>query len=317
MKWCRRLADLRGFRRCTRLDVQETWCNPPISAEQICDLVQKRRLWCYGYQRQRQWKEKNYQGKDIEGATQYFGSKKAARMVRIYNKAAEQGWDVPALRVEIQHREEYAEQYFQELLCRILKVGPSSEDLGTVEQHLVKDLIARGVDLRDIERWEGQDLPKNWARTAAVPDWWEAMLNHQPTAIPISFKSGGKLEMAWENAVHQYGRQLALLWLSSALNGVENDLTGMLRFGFECLNRLRREDLDELVALCPDVEKAKVLRLFHNRVAAAARLEEHDGLVEVRVAPLGNTGAQVTQGSPEGVPRGGRDRSEAGTSQAD
>jgi len=79
----------------------------------------------------------------------------------------------------------------------------------------------------------------------------------------------------------------------------------MFRFGFECYARLRAEDLDTIVQHCPGVTKADVLRFCHNRMNAAARLQEHDGQVTVAVAPVGNTGDQVTQGSPEGVPRGG------------
>lgn len=286
------------FRRCTRIDGQRTWMDPPRSAEEICDDYDERKIWPYGYSSCRTWNPKNYQGEPVGGATFYIGSTKSQRMVRIYNKAAEQGWETPAVRVEVQARKDLAEGLFTEMMDRLMLTDPSPEEVQQMEETFTNEWLAADCDIRDISRWQGMPLPKKWAQTATAPAWWEEMLGDVGEKLKVQVKRGEELGHARENAGRQYGRALVLEIEAEARRTGRHQLELLFRWYAQQWGSVRPDDWRVLRKLDPSLTVEEAQGMVRSLRALAARIEEHDPEFEIKVAPRSNRGAQVPSGAP-------------------
>jgi hypothetical protein len=75
------------------------------------------------------------------------------------------------------------------------------------------------VDFRDTSRWEGRRKPKNWARTAPVPDWWREVIGPAPVPLAVEYRPPGDLEASLQAMKDQYGRKLGLWFFLEGLKG--------------------------------------------------------------------------------------------------
>lgn len=211
------IDDLRhwdGLMRTTRLDLQTTILEPKEDAAWIVQEVAAGRLWPKGFGVGMAYANRNLHG-DLHGAcTQYFGGKESNIRSRHYDKAAEQGWEVPAVRHEVQLRNEPADQWFQRLGDRCQAEAPVGPLLMAAEASTVRDALGTLVDFRDTSRWEGRRKPRNWARDAQVPSWWAEIVGDAPTPLQVEYRLPGDLEATMQAALDQYGRKLGH-WIAS------------------------------------------------------------------------------------------------------
>ncbi len=205
------IDDLRywpGLKRTTRLDLQTTILEPQQDAAWIVQEVAAGRLWPKGFGVGMAYANRNLHG-DLHGAcTQYFGGKESNIRSRHYDKAAEQGWQIPAVRHEVQLRNEPADQWFRLLGDRCQAEAPVGPLLMAAEASTVRDALGTLVDFRDTSRWQGRRKPKNWARDAQVPPWWAEIVGPAPTPLQVEYRPPGDLEATKQAALDQYGRKL-------------------------------------------------------------------------------------------------------------
>lgn len=267
-----------GFVRTTRLDLQATLLEADEDAEWIVREVAAGRLWPKGFGVGMAFAYRNLHG-DLHGAcTQYFGGKASRVRSRHYDKAAEAGWDVPAVRHEVQLREEPADQWFRRLADRCQtqeSVGPLMMD---AEASTVKDALGTLVDFRDTSRWEGRPKPKKWAQTAKVPGWWRDVIGPSPVPLAVEYRPPGDLEAsraAWED---QYGRSMGLWALLEVTKGSQELPEVALDLLLRCMARVDEGDWKRIHQLVPGADPV-VMREWvgRYRARALARVADLDG----------------------------------------
>jgi hypothetical protein len=227
-----------------------------------------------GYGRGQAYCERTQSGQIVGPVTQYWGAKTSARRARCYDKAAEQGWDTPAVRFELQERREAAHAHFLHL-AKLSKaeasVGPL---LVTAEQSTVRNILGKELDLRDTSAWADRERPQNWAQYAPVPGWWEEVLGQHVSPIAVQFRPPTDLASTRAAAVEQYGRKLTIENIRRAVvEGTTVDEQALL-LQLELAQRVRREDLATVLALLPENLHDQARRVFAKVTAAAARHTE-------------------------------------------
>lgn len=257
-----RLADRIGFKGAARIDFQRTWLDPPVTAEEVVRLTRELRLWAKGYSTIRDHAPMNAKGESAAPATVYFGSPASQKLVRLYNKAAEGRWPIPAVRVEVQHRKRIARHSWALLAKRYKEAEALGPLLDHVERDMTLDVIARDCDLKDTSQWAGRPRPKNWADAAPTPEWWAEMLGHVPKELPPAAKQDKDLPAATAQGVHQYGRTFALNAIANSLvHGTDLRLElGHLLMRF--FSRLRDRDAETILRSHPELDPLLVQRVI-------------------------------------------------------
>lgn len=264
------LRDWPGRYHCTRLDLQATRLQFDPDVLEIIRKVEAGELWPKGFGRGMTYATRDLHGNICEAPTQYFGGRESDVRARIYDKGAERGWPVPAVRFELQLRGEPAEAHFRRLVDRT-RIHPGDHfGVMTQEDRTVKDALGQHLDLRDTSRWAGEAKPKNWARSAPVPDWWQAMLDGPPAELRIGRKAPPDLKRSWDTCLDQYGRKLALEVLRRCAQDGELPEDVLEDFFLQALARTKREDLAVLADACPDVPREEVRRVLDDWQEQAA-----------------------------------------------
>jgi hypothetical protein len=261
------IRNLPGFYRCTRLDLQITLTEPAVTALDVVEAVAAGNLWAFGYARSRAYSLKDHNGIHREPPTQYFGSPQSNIQARCYDKAHEAGWEVPAVRHEIQLRKEPADQHFRRLAARCAGDDCSSPLLLSAEALTVKQALAQHLDYRDTTRWGGRLKPAHWAKHAQTPEWWSEALEGASEPLQVAYKPAADLEATKEACVAQYGRKVAL-WALTDGTPQGNLIEAAVNLLSDFASRLKPEDWDAVIASWPE----------HRRAAAVAELQ---GLAQV------------------------------------
>jgi hypothetical protein len=268
------LAALRGFKRCNRLDSQITVLNPEVDALAVVLLVEQRKLWPVGYGRGQAYCERLQSGEIVGAVTQYFGAKTSARRARIYDKAAEQGWEVPAVRFEVQERREAADQHFRQLARLSQTEAKTPPLLVTAEDRTVRNVIGGELDLRDTSAWVDRERPQRWAQYAPVPGWWKEVLAQPISPIEVQYRKPVDLALTRAASIDQYGRKVALETLRRMLRDGTEFFEEYASYFLDCFARLRRDDLATLLALLPEDQADEARELFGEVMADAAAVQE-------------------------------------------
>ena len=256
------IASWEGLYRTTRWDPQITILNPEQSAGEIVDAVQAGEMWCKGYGTQQPYADRNQHGELKGGATQYFGSKQANVRVRIYDKAAQSGWNIPALRVEAQLRHEPANQHFKRLGQRCIEQLDNAPLLTNAEDTTVKEALSQHADLRDTTKWAGKRKPKNWAQEAPKIRWWDSALDGAYNPLSVTYKPALELDKTIDHMVKQYGRKVILHVIKDAYErgcGIQESINHLIGRGGAYL---KDEDHLELAKMCPTADPAKLSQML-------------------------------------------------------
>ncbi len=266
------IGDLRAsfhLMRTTRLDLQTTILEPEQDAEWIVQEVAAGRLWPKGFGVGMAYANRNLHG-DLHGAcTQYFGGKESDIRSRHYDKAAERGWEIPAVRHEVQLRNDHADQWFRRMAERCQAEPALGPLLMTAEAATVKDALGSLVDFRDTSRWEGRRKPRNWAQTAPVPPWWSEVVGHSPTPLAVEYRPPGDLEASVATMRAQFGRKYALWLLLEALKASQAVPVSATDVALRCIADLDEGDWKVLAQLAPGADTAVLRDWFASSVQNA------------------------------------------------
>lgn len=273
------ITDIRGwegFYHTTRWDAQITILNPEVSAETIVRQVETGHLWAAGYNSAEHRGPRNRDRDLLSGATQYFGGKESRVRARLYDKAAESGWDTPALRAEVQFRREPADQHFRRLAQRCLSEDGLEPLFLSAEQSTVKAALNQHLDLRDTSKWAGKRKPKNWAQEAPKAKWWVSALGEAHDPLAIDYKAAATLDQTVDQMVAQYGRKFVLWVIKEAVRKDVDAERILCEFIGRCGSRLKDEDFGEVLKVSPGADPAKV-REFMDEVAKYGHwVSEHE-----------------------------------------
>lgn len=259
-----------GYMRTTRIDVQTTLLNPEVDAKHLVREVEAGRLWPKGFGKGQTYLERNLHGEIVGPVTLYMGGKGSDKRYRGYDKAAEAGWEIPAVRHELQARAEPAEAIFRRLTDRGKLEDRKGPLLMTAEETTVRDALGTMVDFRDTSRWEGRRKPNRWAQFAPVPGWWERVLQQRPLPLEVEYKPPGDLSAAMKACGEQYGRKVALE-VFRRVEAQGRALDDVLEEVFlEFASNLRRDDWQVVADLQPELDPDQLRRHFEQLTTDSA-----------------------------------------------
>ena len=254
MRALEELYDFPGKYHFTRLDCQVTTLTPSMSAEDICDAVRLGNLWIKGY---KQWEprgQKDKDGKPTSGLSAYFGSPASARQAKSYNKAIEQGWETEARRDEQMLRGKWAEEHTSIIIRGIAGASSENEAISAYTKS-VSSVIAQHMQYLDLSG-QPKPLPKDWARSAKVPKWWNETLEQDFQPVTITRKVTDDLDEKMIHCRKQYARIIAAYMAKRVRDGrSESFLQSTIDTSMEFLAHLKEEDAQDIAQGLPDKEK--------------------------------------------------------------
>lgn len=273
MRLISELNEFEGRYHWTRLDCQVTTLNPTQSAEQICTDIQERRLWIKGY---RGWEQKGIRdidGNVINGASACFGAPTSDKRATSYNKAAEQGWDIPARRDETRLRGQWAEEHMKILAEAI--AGASSENQAIERyQQACSQAISQHMQYLDIT---GTPIPrpKDWARNLHKPQWWTETLEQQHEPVKLTRKAKSDIEERVAHMRMQWGPTWAEACAERFCSGrAESVEQASYDLAQTMLSALRPEHVQRIIDKLPaDMQQTVLTELMRAADAASVHTE--------------------------------------------
>lgn len=249
-----------GFKWFSRIDLQNTELEPLVDADAVQAGVESRRYWVKGYGSWRPYGQLSPDGSCPGGRTIYWGSTRAERQGRTYDKGKQAGWKVPAIRDEIQFRGDWAHSIGREIKQAV--DGPHGSD---AMNKAVCSVVTSALN-QHLQYWElnGADpkTDKNWQRKANPADWYLDRIGKDSKPVRKAPRPTLDLEGTVSYGVQQYGRYFAL-WVADQMQ--RSDVTfeealELLWLRLYC--RLKPEDIAAFLALPPgemvDVEMADI-----------------------------------------------------------
>jgi Replication initiation factor len=232
-----------GFKWFSRLDFQNTELQPEWDTDRVHQGVESGELWVKGYGRWRPYGELDADGSCPDGRTLYWGSTRAERQGRTYDKAKQSGWSQPAIRDELQLRGDWAHSFGRELRSALDSGFTSAEQNANVST-----LVTSALN-QHLQYWSlnGADpkSDKNWQRKAEPADWYQARIGKHSEPIRKAPRPALDLESSVTAGCRQYGRAF-VLWVErmSLEHDLSRDFVLEALYG-RFLARLRPEDVDE------------------------------------------------------------------------
>ena len=267
---------MEGFKQCTRLDAQRTVLNPSVSAEELHDQLVAGTCWVKSYKGFRQMGELTTRNAPGDASTVMWGAPTNAIRCRTYNKAAEAGWDVPAVRHEVQMRKQPARDKFNYLI-ESLQVE-QAEEATTAENAFVQSVLNQHMSYLDTSRFAKltkKNWPKNWAQRCENAEWWDKeVVTGDPKEIKTQWRLQKKLEDSVAASDIQYGRILGKWVLAQVLNEDITPEQAMLERSAQWFLRLQDSDLEDLMHLVPQEKHDELLEKWQSFRQVAAHNAE-------------------------------------------
>lgn len=269
MRLITELNQFKGRYNWTRLDAQVTTLNPSQSAEQICTDLEEGRLWVKGY---RGWEQKGLRdinGNVIDGASACFGAAVSDKRATSYNKAAEQGWKTPARRDEVRLRNQWAREHMN-ILATAISGAPSENQAIEAYQAACAQAISQHMQYLDLS---GQPIPrpKNWARNAKRPKWWNETLEQQHEPVKLTrkpktdvFERIAHMRMQWAPTWAEACAEMRASGRSDSVAQASFDLAQQM------LSALRPEHVQRVMDKLPEEERQRFLDELMEAADAAA-----------------------------------------------
>jgi hypothetical protein len=232
-----------GFKWFSRLDFQNTELDPEWDTDRVHQGVEAGELWVKGYGRWRPYGELDADGSCPDGRTLYWGSTRAERQGRTYDKAKQSGWGQPAIRDELQFRGDWAHSYGREL-CSALDSGFTSADQNANVSSLVTSALNQHLQYWTLHGADPKN-DKNWQRKAQPADWFQERIGRHSEPIRKAPRPALDLESSVSAGCRQYGRAF-VLWVEHQCrtHDLSRDFVLEALYG-RFLARLRGDDIDE------------------------------------------------------------------------
>ena len=262
-----------GFKHCSRLDFMSTELDPEWPVDRVHQGLTEQELWVKGYGSWRDWSERDFAGDCPDGRTIYWGSPRADRQGRTYDKAKQSGWRTPAIRDEVQLRAGWAKAFTDELRL-VLRANLTGADMNDA----VNDLAVAALN-KHLQYWTlngaNPQTDKNWQRVAEPADWFQQRIGKATTDVRKVPVAPLGQDAAVRAGVVAYGPTFAR---QIVLDGLKDDLglvRALLRLGGRFLTRLKPQEFVDLLGALPEERRAELLQQFQELLNACALEEEH------------------------------------------
>lgn len=268
-----RLTSREGLKRFSRLDFMVTELEPDWPAERVALAVREKRLWVAGHRTVREWSERDFDGVATQGLTLYWGSKKSDRQGRTYDKGAQSGWPVPAIRDEVQLRGEWAHTYGRQLIEAV------KNNLGTEAVTRAIDSLGSGALVQHMDYWNtnGADPKKDihWKRKAEPADWYRRRLSLPTAPLRKDVPEGLDEEAAYQHFLRTYGAIVFRHWFLECQKPGVGALRATMRHFGECAARLKPDQFEEILQGVPEADRAGLRQELSGILDSLAREREY------------------------------------------
>ena len=267
-----RLSLIDGFKHYSRIDFQNTELEPEWSAKRMGEAVDKGLIWVKGSTRFRDHWDRDSDGEPTNGITLYWNSVRSEKQSKSYDKAADAGWAVAAVRDETQVRGRWAHAHGRDLIKGLSKAHGSAEMVEVINQHTCSALR------QHLEYWTlngtSPKTDKNWKRKANPADWYVKRIGKRCEPIQKAPKPLQDLETTVDYGVQQYGRHM-YRWC------IEHSRQNDLPFEFvvnslikRMQSRLKDEDMEWLLGGVPEQEVNRIKKELRASADEVARAQE-------------------------------------------
>ena len=267
-----RLSKIEGFKHFTRLDFQNTELEPDWPAARMAQAVEDNEIWVKGSTRYRDYADRDADGDLINGITLYWNSTRSEKKSKSYDKRADAGWNVDAVRDESSLLGRWAHAHGRELIKDLDATHDSAEMVEVVDRHTCSAL------LQHLDYWTlngaTPKTDKNWKRKADPCDWYRERIGKRCEPIQKASRPMADLETTVDYGVQQYGRYMYRWVIEHAR---KNDLPPdfvmsalMNRFKSRC----RDEDLAWLAEGCSEEEVTQVREDLEGNADAISKAQE-------------------------------------------
>ena len=264
----------RGFFRCTRIDMQVTAFNLPLTIEEFCDEVAAGNIWPKHFSSGMPYGDKGRDGQWRKPPTQYFGASESPTRARIYRHGAKHGWEIPDIRFEVQQRKRNASDTFRSLVKTISAEDNQSPLLLTGEANVTKNVLMEKLDLRDTSAISREKLGSKWLRKAPPVEWYFDLVTApeapvERSAVPVRSLVESEAACAAQYGGKVFARALQTMAVEGADLGAAGGMV-LLRFAQHCKEEHRAQAKE---GLSPEAQ-ARVDELYAQLTKEAAWVSE-------------------------------------------
>ena len=274
------MAEIEGYKQCTRMDMQRTLLNPVADAQEIYRRLTNREVWIKGFNGWHPGHRIDIDGNPLQGCTVEWGSKKGTTNCKTYDKRAQQCVEgPPTVRHELLHRKQPARDRFNSLYEGLKAEGEGDDT--SYEQFFVQSNLAQTMTYLDTSRLKDiprSEWPANWARDSKPADFWDQVVTGDVEEFQTQWRYERTLERLIKNRAKQYGRgrsKFVLLRIFRDGESLQNVQQDDLDLDFI---RLKDEDIEEVLAQIPEDrrDEARSWALHARRVAAKNVEDAHN-----------------------------------------
>jgi len=199
------LLDAYGIYRITRIDIQQTTETKRYLTPWWIKAFDAGALRVIG--------KKYYEPRGLKtgsneypaGATLYHGSRTSERFARQYDKHKQDDIGPPRRRDEIEIKGDSSRRLWDELMEELAQ-GEQTDEARAARLHAFsKSAIRAYLPIRDISRWIGRDLPKDWAQYAEEPMNWTELFEQEARGIQPAPKRVTSMLKSYRYAQTNFG----------------------------------------------------------------------------------------------------------------
>jgi len=204
------LLEAYGPLRATRLDIQQTvrtdsrltpWWIKQFESSKYRMLARKH------YEPRG---KKDSSGAYPEGATLYHGSRSSERFARQYDKHLQSNHGPPRRRDEIEVKGESCRNLYEALHQELLDCEQTGRPRGEALYSFSKRSLRAYMPVRDISRWAGRTLPRNWGQMAEEPTTWATLFDEDALTIKPREVKVTDLIKSYRYATKNFGAAVAI-----------------------------------------------------------------------------------------------------------
>jgi len=236
------LLEAYGIYRITRLDIQQTVETKRYLTPWWVNAFDKGMLRVVG--------KKYYQPAGLKaganeypaGATLYHGSRTSERFARQYDRHKKTGVGPPRRRDEIEIKGDSSRRLWAELIEELAQGEQLERDRAATLHAFSKSAIRAYLPIRDISRWRGRDLPKDWAQYAEEPMNWTELFQEEARGIQPAPQRVTSLLKSYRYATKNFGSAVAAMAASGYVEDRRNGYGS-----FEAQSRMYSRVMDDFV----------------------------------------------------------------------
>ena len=204
------LLEAYGPLRATRLDIQQTvrtdtrltpWWIKQFESSKYRVLARKH------YEPRG---KKDAAGDYPEGATLYHGSRTSERFARQYDKHLQSHHGPPRRRDEIEVKGESCRNLYEALHAELLNCEQTGQPRGEALYSFSKRSLRAYMPVRDVSRWAGRTLPRNWGQMAKEPTTWSTLFDEDALTIKPREVKVTDLIKSYRYATKNFGAAVAI-----------------------------------------------------------------------------------------------------------